>query len=55
MTLPGPLTATPQQAARAIFKAYRRQRDNVYVLPVWRYIMLVIRCLPEFIFKRLNL
>ena len=55
MNLPGPLTATPQQTARAIFKAYQRKQDNVYILPVWRYIMLVIRCLPEFIFKRLNL
>jgi hypothetical protein len=55
MTLPGPLTATPQQVAKVIFKAYRRKRDNVYALPVWRYIMLVIRCLPEFAFKKLNL
>ena len=55
LNLLGPLTATPQQAAKAIFKAFRRNRDNVYVLPVWRYIMLIIRCLPEFIFKRLNL
>jgi decaprenylphospho-beta-D-erythro-pentofuranosid-2-ulose 2-reductase len=55
MSLPGPLTATPQQVARVIFKAYQRNRDNVYVLPVWQYIMLVIRHLPEFIFKRLNL
>jgi short-subunit dehydrogenase len=55
LSLPGPLTATPQQVAKAIFGAYRRHRDNVYVLPVWRYIMLAIRHLPEFLFKRLNL
>jgi decaprenylphospho-beta-D-erythro-pentofuranosid-2-ulose 2-reductase len=55
MSLPGPLTATPQQVAKVIFEAYRRNRDNVYILPVWQYIMLVIRHLPEFIFKRLNL
>ena len=36
-------------------RAYRRNQDHVYVLPVWRYIMLIIRHLPEFIFKRLNL
>ncbi len=55
LALPNRLTATPEQAAAAIFRAYRRNRDHVYVLPVWRYIMLVIRHLPEFIFKRLSL
>lgn len=55
LALPNRLTATPEQAAAAIFRAYRGNRDHVYVLPVWRYIMLIIRHLPEFIFKRLNL
>ncbi len=55
LPLPGPLTATPQQAAGAIFRAYRRRRDTVYVLAIWHYIMLAIRLLPESIFKRLNL
>lgn len=55
LELPSRLTATPQEVAAAIFRAYRRNQDHVYVLPVWRYIMLVIRHLPEFIFKRLNL
>ncbi len=49
------LTATPQQAATAIFKAYKKQRNVAYVLPVWGVIMMIIRNIPEFIFKKLKL
>lgn len=49
------LTATPQQAAACIYKAYTKQKDVVYVLPVWRFIMLIIKNIPEFIFKKLKL
>jgi decaprenylphospho-beta-D-erythro-pentofuranosid-2-ulose 2-reductase len=55
LDLPDALTATPQQAARAIYSAYCRRRDTVYVLPVWQGIMWVIRHLPEPVFKRLSL
>lgn len=55
LNLPNSLTAEPQQVARNIFRAYRQNRDILYVLPVWQYIMLIIRHLPEFVFKRLNL
>ncbi|SHF00219.1 SDR family NAD(P)-dependent oxidoreductase [Chryseobacterium takakiae] len=49
------LTASPNQAAGYIFKAYRKRRNTVYVLPVWGVIMFVIRNIPEFIFKKLKL
>lgn len=49
------LTATPKQAADAIYKAYKNGRNTAYVLPVWGLIMLVIRNIPEFIFKKLKL
>lgn len=49
------LTATPKQAAECIFKAYKKQKDIVYVLPVWGIIMMIIRNIPEFIFKKLKL
>ncbi|HRG09737.1 MAG TPA: SDR family oxidoreductase [Cyclobacteriaceae bacterium] len=52
---PGLLTAKPEQVAAAIIKAMNKKRNVIYVLPVWRWIMLVIRCIPEFIFKRLSL
>lgn len=49
------LTATPEQAAKCIFKAYKKRKDIVYVLPVWEIIMFIIRNIPEFIFKKLKL
>ncbi|MCC6838603.1 MAG: SDR family oxidoreductase [Flavobacteriales bacterium] len=55
LPLPAPLTATAQQAAQGIFRAYCRKRNTVYVLGRWRWIMLFITLLPEGIFKRLNL
>jgi hypothetical protein len=55
LPLPGPVTAKPEQVARDVFKAYRGRRNEVYTLWMWRYIMLVIKLIPEAIFKRLNL
>ena len=49
------LTATPQAVAHAIWRAQRKQRDIVYVKPVWRLVMTVIRTLPEVVFKRTRL
>jgi len=49
------LTATPDQAAECIFKSYKKRKNIVYVLPVWGVIMLIIRNIPEFIFKKLKL
>lgn len=49
------LTATPKQAADAIYKAYKNGRNTAYILPIWAIIMLVIRNIPEFIFKKLKL
>lgn len=49
------LTATPKQAAECIYKAFKKQKNVVYVLPIWGIIMLIIRNIPEFIFKKLKL
>ncbi len=49
------LTATPKQAADYIYKAYKKQKNTIYVLPIWRFIMLIIKNIPEFIFKKLKL
>ena len=49
------LTATPKQAAEGIYKAFRKKKNTAYVLPVWRIIMLIIKNIPEFIFKKLKL
>lgn len=49
------LTATPKQAAKVIFKGFKNRKNVVYVVPVWSFIMLIIRNIPEFIFKKMKL
>jgi hypothetical protein len=51
MGLPKPPTAQPQ----AVLRAHRKQANVIYVKPVWRLIMLIIRSIPESIFKTLKL
>lgn len=55
LPLPEKLTASPGQAANVIYYAYKNRKNTVYVLPVWQIIMLIIRNIPEFIFKKLKL
>jgi decaprenylphospho-beta-D-erythro-pentofuranosid-2-ulose 2-reductase len=52
---PGPITASPKKVAESIFKAVRGKSNSMYVLPIWALIMLVIRSIPEGVFKRLKL
>ena len=55
LDLPKPLTALPEVAGEQIYKAFHKQKNVVYVLPIWRWIMLIIRNIPEFIFKKLSI
>jgi short-subunit dehydrogenase len=55
MPLPKPLTATPQQVADSVYKAIDKKKDVVYVKWFWRWIMLIIKSIPEFMFKKLKL
>ncbi|SMG41879.1 Short-chain dehydrogenase [Marivirga sericea] len=55
LDLPKPITASPEQVAKAIIKGLKKQKNTVYILPIWRLIMFVIRNIPEFIFKKLKL
>jgi decaprenylphospho-beta-D-erythro-pentofuranosid-2-ulose 2-reductase len=49
-----PLLASPEKVARDIERAVRRRRDVLYTPWFWRFIMLVIRTIPEPIFKRMK-
>lgn len=49
------LVAPPQRVARDILRAWRKGRSVVYTPWFWRWIMLIIRLIPEGIFKRLKL
>jgi len=55
MKLPPLLTATPEEVAKDVFKAVQKGKDVIYSRWFWKYIMLLIRLIPEPIFKRLNL
>lgn len=55
LDLPGLLTAEPPAVAHAVTKAIQKRRDVVYILPVWRALMMIIRTIPEPLFKRLNI
>jgi decaprenylphospho-beta-D-erythro-pentofuranosid-2-ulose 2-reductase len=51
----GLLWATPAGAARRIFPHLAGGADVLYVPFFWRWIMFVIRCIPERFFKKLSL
>jgi short-subunit dehydrogenase len=55
LDLPAALTAEPEHVARAVFQGVQKKRNVVYTLWMWRWIMMVIRHIPEFIFKKLSL
>ncbi len=55
MKTPALLTAEPAEVAAAIVAAEARRADTVYVRRVWRLAMLVIRLIPERLFKRMKL
>ena len=55
MDLPKRLTARPGEVADAVFRAEAKGRDVVYVRPIWRPIMSVIRTIPETLFKRMSI
>jgi len=49
------LVASPEKAARACLKAAKKRRHVVYVPFFWWGIMTIIRHIPEFIFKKMNI
>jgi decaprenylphospho-beta-D-erythro-pentofuranosid-2-ulose 2-reductase len=55
MALPPSLTAQPDEVASAILRAVTHKKNIIYVRRIWWAIMLVIRLIPEPVFKRLHL
>jgi short-subunit dehydrogenase len=55
MRLPPLLTARPDEVAKDIVRAQEKDRDVLYTKWFWKWIMLVIKALPEAIFKKTNL
>jgi decaprenylphospho-beta-D-erythro-pentofuranosid-2-ulose 2-reductase len=55
MDLPEKLTAQPEDVARAIFKASQKGKNTIYCKERWRFIMWIIRMIPEFQFKKMSI
>ncbi len=49
------LVAPPEKIAAAILKAVRKRRNVIYTPFFWRWIMLIIRTIPEPVFKKMSI
>ena len=55
LNLPKPLTAQPEEVGKAVYQAVQKKKNIIYVRWMWRWIMLIIKCIPEFQFKKMKL
>lgn len=55
LQLPGLLTATPAGVADDIYNAYKKSKNLIYTRWYWRWIMTIIKNIPEPVFKRMKL
>ncbi len=51
---PTPFAIPVEKAVDDIYKAMQKRRQSIYTPFFWQYIMLVIRHIPSFIFRRLS-
>jgi len=49
------LVASPESVARDLLRATDRRRDVIYTPFFWRWIMLIIRMIPERVFKKMSI
>jgi short-subunit dehydrogenase len=49
------LLASPESVAQGIFKAIARGKSVVYLPWFWRYVMMMVKAVPEAVFKRLRM
>ena len=55
MDLPEKFTAQPEEVAMDIYKAQQSKKNVIYTKGIWRWIMLVIRMIPEWKFKGMSI
>ncbi len=55
LPLPKPVTAEPAQVANYIYNGFLKKKNTIYTFPIWRWIMLLIKNIPDFIFHKTNL
>jgi len=55
MNLPKKLTIQSEVVAEAVFKAQQKGKSILYTKWIWKWVMLIIKLIPEWVFKRLSL
>ena len=55
LNLPALLTAQPSEVGEAVYKAVVARKNIIYVRWFWRWIMLLIKLIPEPVFKKMKL
>ena len=55
IALPDKLTALPEEVARSIYKAQHNNVNTLYTKSIWTWIMLIIKNIPEWKFKSMNI
>lgn len=55
LDLPEKLTAQADEVAQDIFNAQQKGKNILYTKWIWRYIMLIITHIPEFMFKKMSI
>ncbi len=55
MDLPEKLTAQPEEVAEDIYKAQQSNKNVLYTKWIWKWVMLIIRNIPEFQFKKMSI
>ena len=55
MDLPEKLTAQPEEVAEDIYKAQQKGKNVLYTKWIWRWVMLIIKMIPEWKFKGMSI
>ena len=55
MDLPKKLTAQPEEVAKDIFEAQKKGKNIVYTKWIWKWVMLIIKMIPEWKFKGMSI
>lgn len=55
LNLPEPLTASPDEIAEDIYKAFKKKKNILYTKWFWKWIMIIIKSIPEPLFKRMSI
>ncbi len=55
MDLPEKLTAQPEEVAEDIYKAQQKGKSVLYTKWMWKWVMMIIRNIPEWQFKKMSI